>query len=76
MQDIINKPQHYTQGDIDVVDFINDQQMNFMEGNIIKYICRYKFKNGVEDLEKAKVYLNFLIKQQKSKKQKEQTAKD
>ena len=35
--------------------------MNYIEGNIIKYTTRYKFKNGIEDLKKAKWYLEKLI---------------
>jgi len=54
-------PNHYTQGNIEVIDFIEDQQMDYKEGNIIKYVSRYKFKNGLEDLEKAKWYLQRLI---------------
>lgn len=57
--DSIN-PDHYKQGNIEVVDFILDQKMNYLEGNIIKYISRYKFKNGIEDLEKARWYLEKL----------------
>jgi hypothetical protein len=37
--------------------------MNFLEGNIIKYVSRYKTKNGIEDLKKAQWYLNKLIKE-------------
>ena len=55
-------PQHYQQGNIQVLDFINDQKFTYLEGNIVKYICRYKAKNGLEDLEKAQYYLNDLIK--------------
>ena len=54
-------PQHYQQGNIQVLDFINDQKFSYLEGNIVKYICRYKTKNGLEDLEKAQYYLNALI---------------
>ena len=54
-------PQHYQQGNIQVLDFINDQKFTYLEGNIVKYICRYKTKNGLEDLEKAQYYLNALI---------------
>ena len=54
-------PSHYKQGDIEVIDFIQDQRMDFIEGNIIKYLCRYKFKDGIEDLQKAKHYLDMLI---------------
>lgn len=60
MKDNIN-PSHYQQGDIEVIDFILDQKMSYIEGNIIKYVCRYKFKNGLEDLNKAKWYLECLI---------------
>lgn len=59
--DVINKPTHYNQGNIEVSDFIIDQNMNFLEGNIIKYVSRYKTKNGIEDLKKAQWYLNKLI---------------
>jgi len=54
-------PQHYKQGKIEVIDFILDQKMNYLEGNIIKYVSRYKYKNGIEDLKKALWYLNKLI---------------
>jgi hypothetical protein len=55
--DNINHPAHYTQGKIEVIDFIEDQQLNFHEANVIKYVCRHKHKNGVEDLKKAMWYL-------------------
>lgn len=61
--DIINNPKHYTQGKIEVIDFILDQKLNYVEGNIIKYVCRYKYKNGLEDLKKAQWYINKLIKE-------------
>ena len=43
--------------------YIFSWDMDFAEGNIVKYITRYKFKNGVEDLKKAKWYLEYLIEQ-------------
>lgn len=58
-KDNIN-PDHYKRGDIEVIDFILDQNFNYLEGNIIKYISRYKDKNGLEDLKKAQWYLNRL----------------
>lgn len=61
MKDNVNKPNHYTQGSIEVIDYIMDQKFDYLEGNIIKYISRYKFKNGLEDLKKARVYLDKLI---------------
>lgn len=57
----VNHPAHYTHGKIEVWDFIIDQNMNYLEGNICKYLCRYKKKNGLEDLLKAKAYLEKLI---------------
>ena len=49
--DTIN-PDHYQKGKIEVIEFILDQKFNYLEGNCIKYLCRYKFKNGLEDLKK------------------------
>tara|TARA_R100001510_G_scaffold39917_1_gene36328 strand:- start:1649 stop:1870 length:222 start_codon:yes stop_codon:yes gene_type:complete len=60
-------PQHYKQGNIEVIDFILDQKMNYLEGNITKYIARYKYKNGLEDLKKAQWYLDKLISQLENK---------
>jgi len=59
IKDNIN-PNHYQRGNIEVIDFILDQNFNYLEGNIIKYISRYKHKNGLEDLKKAQWYLNCL----------------
>lgn len=59
--DMVNKPPHYTKGNIEVSDFIIDQGLNFLEGNVVKYVCRHKFKNGIEDLKKAEWYLKKLI---------------
>ena len=46
-------PSHYKQGNIEVIDFILDQKFSYIEGNVVKYISRYKKKNGLEDLKKA-----------------------
>tara|TARA_R100001530_G_scaffold99917_1_gene69474 strand:- start:237 stop:491 length:255 start_codon:yes stop_codon:yes gene_type:complete len=61
MSDMINNPPHYNQGKIEVIDFIEDQKLSYVEGNVIKYISRYKTKNGLEDLYKAKWYIDRLI---------------
>ncbi|AQW82870.1 DUF3310 domain-containing protein [Campylobacter pinnipediorum] len=53
---------HYEKMTIEPIDFITSNNIGFCEGNIIKYICRYKDKNGGEDLKKAKWYIDFLIK--------------
>jgi hypothetical protein len=46
---------------IQPIDYILANNMDFVEGNIIKYVTRYKKKNGLEDLEKARWYLDRLI---------------
>lgn len=64
----IKKPARYNKrGQLECWDVILDQEMNFLEGNILKYLWRYKEKNGVEDLKKAKVYLEKLISEVESK---------
>jgi len=60
--DNINQPSHYTKG-IETYDYINSWNMSFTQGNIIKYVTRYQHKNGVEDLKKARWYLDKLIKE-------------
>jgi hypothetical protein len=59
----IDHPVHYTQG-IECIDYINSHHMDYLEGNIIKYITRYRLKGGVDDLRKAEVYLKWLIKRE------------
>tara|TARA_R100000541_G_scaffold51841_1_gene59414 strand:+ start:3060 stop:3278 length:219 start_codon:yes stop_codon:yes gene_type:complete len=53
-------PEHYTQG-IECIDYITSKNMSFLEGNVVKYVTRYKMKNGLEDLKKAQWYLNRII---------------
>lgn len=52
---------HYKRHKIQPIDFIYDNQIGFIEGNIIKYVMRHKHKNGLEDLKKALHYLQILI---------------
>ena len=60
-KDVHNKkPVHYDKP-IDPRDFITANNLDFNEGNIIKYVSRWKEKNGLEDLLKAKNYLDYLI---------------
>ena len=58
--DLIDNPKHYTQG-IECWDYITSHNMSYLEGNIIKYVTRYKDKNGLQDLEKARAYLDKLL---------------
>ena len=68
MSDTINHPTHYTQGGIECIDAIEAATSGLLgieavcTGNVIKYLWRWKSKNGVEDLRKARWYLGRLIK--------------
>lgn len=64
--DNVNHPEHYTSGGIECIDAIRaslgDKEFaDYCKGNIIKYLWRYRLKNGVEDLHKAQVYLGWMI---------------
>ena len=65
VDDMVNHPPHYNQKGIECIDAIEaataDGSEYYLQGNIIKYIWRYRYKNGIQDLEKAKWYLNRLI---------------
>lgn len=66
--DPVNRPRHYTSRDIEVIDIIEAWEMNFHLGNVVKYVLRHKEKNGLEDLKKARWYLDREItKQEKGK---------
>lgn len=56
------KPTYYGTG-FDVIDFCQKNKLDFMQGNVIKYVTRYKEKNGKEDLLKAKEYIDRIIKE-------------
>lgn len=57
-EDVINHPSHYTRGKIEVIDFIEDQQLPYHLGNVIKYIARAGYKGDkLEDLKKSTVVL-------------------
>ena len=52
---------HYSKLAIQPVEYINANNLTYLQGNVIKYVTRYKDKNGVEDLQKAKHYIDLLI---------------
>ena len=67
MADIINHPAHYTSGKIEVIDFIEDKELNFNLGNVVKYVARCGRKKtsgksmdakALEDLKKARWYID------------------
>ena len=57
-------PSYYQKGSIEVTDYITSNEMSFIDGNIIKYVTRYKEKSGIQDLRKARWYLDKLIETQ------------
>lgn len=65
--DAVSHPSHYTSGGIECIDCIKaalgENFMGFLIGNVIKYTYRYKDKNGVEDLKKARWYIDRAIKE-------------
>ena len=52
---------HYSDMAIQPIEFIHKNNLSFIQGNIIKYVCRYKAKGGIEDLQKAKHFIDLLI---------------
>ena len=59
--DVVNHPSHYTDGKIEVIDYIEDKGLGFCLGNAVKYISRAGKKypdKEIEDLEKAIWYIN------------------
>jgi hypothetical protein len=58
---------HYKQMKIQPIEFIYENQIPYIESNVIKYICRHKYKNGLQDLEKAKHYIDLLIEKEYAK---------
>ena len=59
---------HYKDKAIQPIEYIHANKMGFCEGNVVKYITRWKEKNGVADLEKAKHYIELLIELENNKK--------
>ena len=74
MSDMINHPSHYTDGNIEVIDFIEDKRLNYHRGNALKYLCRAGKKDPakeVEDLQKAIWYINREIQRLEAQKQRD-----
>ena len=64
--DNVNHPNHYCQGGIECIKAIEasmtpDEFQGYCKGNVMKYIWRFREKNGLEDLKKAQVYLGWMI---------------
>ena len=64
--DNVNQPGHYTAGGIECIQAIKasmspEEYQGYLKGNALKYLWRFRHKNGVEDLRKMQVYINWLI---------------
>ena len=66
VRDTVNHPPHYNNGCMECIDYIRqqlgDEFSSYCQGNVIKYLHRWRYKNGIEDLRKAEWYLNAMIK--------------
>ena len=64
-EDMVNHPPHYNKAGIETIDAIRAMTDGgfeyYLQGNIMKYLWRYRYKNGAEDLKKAQWYLTELI---------------
>lgn len=64
MHEDMTKPSHYRRGEVEVIDICETYSLNFSEGNVVKYVCRSKYKGDrILDLLKAKYYIERLIKE-------------
>ena len=66
MADAVHKPSHYQTGGIETIEMIRAKQGSlgfgyYCEGNVYKYLTRWRHKDGIQDLEKARVYLDWLL---------------
>ena len=63
---MVNQPPHYNTGNVECIVAIEESMTpdafkGYLKGNVLKYMWRYEYKNGTQDLEKAQWYLNKLV---------------
>lgn len=73
---LVSKPAHYNTGGIECIDYLEDNLppeafRGYLEGNVKKYLHRWRYKNGLQDLQKAVWYLNELVHRVKALEDKE-----
>lgn len=79
LNDAVNHPSHYTDGKIEVIDFIEDKNLDFCLGNAVKYISRAGKKDPekeIEDLKKAIWYINRRIQELEQETESEEINED
>ena len=57
---------HYSRYNVQPIDFIIDNNLDWCEANVVKYITRWRDKNGIEDLRKAMHYIQLLIEREQT----------
>ncbi len=57
----IKNPAHYSRYKIEPLEFIEENGIPYSEGNVIKYVCRWRYKDGIRDLKKAREYIDLII---------------
>lgn len=62
-KDPVHRPSHYARFEIEPIYFIMKNKLPFAAGNVVKYVCRWDAKDGIQDLKKARRYLDIMIKQ-------------
>jgi hypothetical protein len=67
--DEVTNPKHYDKVGfaIQPIEYITKNELDFLEGNVIKYVSRYQHKGGVNDLLKARTYIEFLIERERER---------
>jgi len=63
----VYRPHHYAKYKVEPITFIMQNELPYAVGNVIKYVMRYKDKNGLEDLKKARRYIDMIIEQEYGK---------
>ena len=61
VNDIQHGGTHYKSKTVQPWDYIIENNLGYLEGNVVKYVSRWRDKNGIEDLQKARHYLDKLI---------------
>ena len=73
----VDHPAHYAGNGIEAIDVIEAWELGFCEGNVVKYLARWQTKGGIEDLRKARWYLDrFIAQQEKSGRPSDESGKN
>ena len=65
----VTNPKHYDKVGFSIqpIEYITKNELDFLEGNVIKYVSRYQHKGGINDLLKARTYIEFLIERERGR---------